>query len=508
MRGVHRVGGKNAEGMKQPARLAVFAWLLCLAAFGCVLRFWKLTNVGLWFDELWTVVGASEPSFSRVYDAWLLGDSHPPGFTTLYWLYFKIVPNDELGSRLPCALSGVANVAYVLWGARNIFTKEERVFGAAFFSLTHAGILYANTCKQYAPMMLLITVLLATALKVMQERVLSLRTGATLWALCVSLAYLNYFATLLAGLVLGGLLLLPVRRRVLVVSAAVVVTCLPMLPFYDFMFRYSPGGSLENTFDAVVRELPKWLLFNESYAVWALAMLLMTIAFGVARDFEARARLFTRRNAVLIAIGFGLGGVFLVLGALKPVMHVRHFLTVFPPLLTVLASGCAAVCFDARGKPRALVVVPLVVLTAAGVVDARFIGSLRRQEWDKSVDLVLSRSKPDDVVLVLGWEPVMTSFEYLKAGDIDGRFYVYNLEFYRYYFLQKHAPERAAALEAVRPANAKQVLDRFSGSGKTVWVLGGHHTRFPDADVEMLRSSTRELEFTQLLSTRVYRLQF
>jgi hypothetical protein len=289
---------------------------------------------------------------------------------------------------------------------------------------------------------------------------------------------------------------------------AVVIACLPMLPFYDFMFRYSPGGSLENTFDAVLRDLPKWLLFNESYAVWALAALLATIALGAAMHADVRSRLFTSRNAALLAVGFGLGGVFLVLGALKPVMHVRHFLTVFPPLLMLLASGCAAVCFDPKGTVRAWVAVPLLVLTAASVVDARFIDSLRRQEWDKSVDLEIARSKPDDVVLVLGWEPVMTSFEYLKAGDIDGRFYVYNLEFYRYYFLQKHAPERAAALEAVRPANAKQVLDRFSGSGKTVWVLGGHHTRFPDADVEMLRSSAREFEFTQLLSTRVYRLQF
>ena len=102
-----------------------------LIAFGCFLRFWKLTDVGLWYDELWTVVGASDRPFMEMYREWILGDSHPPGFFLFYFAWFKIVPNTEFWARIPSAIVGVITVMYLLFRTQRVLTRDERIMSAS-----------------------------------------------------------------------------------------------------------------------------------------------------------------------------------------------------------------------------------------------------------------------------------------------------------------------------------------------------------------------------------------
>ena len=113
-----------------------------LITFGCVLRFWKLSDVGLWYDELWTVVGAGRP-FMEMYREWMLGDSHPPGYFLFYFAWLRIVPDTEFWSRLPNAIVGVATVAYLLFCTGRVLTRNERIMSAAFASLLHRHLLRA-----------------------------------------------------------------------------------------------------------------------------------------------------------------------------------------------------------------------------------------------------------------------------------------------------------------------------------------------------------------------------
>jgi len=98
----------------------------------------------------------------------------------------------------------------------------------------------------------------------------------------------------------------------------------------------------------------------------------------------------------------------------------------------------------------------------------------------------------------------------LRAGEEGGRDYVRNLCFYRYYFERRGAQEWAQSLEVVQPSpeSAQALLEANASSGRTVWVLGGHHLQYGDEVMEQLKRGTKGFERTTLFSTRVYQLDF
>lgn len=179
--------------------LAAFAGLI---AFGCFLRFWKLTAVGLWYDELWTVVGASDRPFTEMYREWIVGDSHPPGFFLFYFAWFKVFPNTEFWARLPSAIAGAITVMYLLLRTDKVLSRDERIMSAAFASLSYIYILYALSVKQYSAVILFATVATVSYLAMAIERRVDRRAGITLCAACLGLAYLNHFAMVYASILL------------------------------------------------------------------------------------------------------------------------------------------------------------------------------------------------------------------------------------------------------------------------------------------------------------------
>ena len=200
-------------------------------------------------------------------------------------------------------------------------------------------------------------------------------------------------------------------------------------------------------------------------------------------------------------------GLLLVLGAFKPLAFIRYFLIAFPPVLLGLGVVCAAAFSTRRAW---LLAVPLAFFGFASFAEAKWVDGLRRQEWDKSVDLVLASVKPGDAIAVLGAKQDKTMFDYLREGDEWGLYYVRILSFYRYYFERRGALTWAQSLEVVQPSpeSAQALLDANVKSGHTVWVLGGHHIKYGDDVLEVLRQRAKGVELTTLFSTRVYRLDF
>jgi uncharacterized membrane protein len=203
-----------------------------LMLFGCVLRFWRLSNVGLWYDELWTVVGASNRPFMEMYREWILGDAHPPGFFLFYFAWLKAVPATEFWARLPNAIAGVLTVAYLLLGTRRVLSRDERILAASFASLSYVYIFYALSVKQYSAMLLFTTIATVTYLEIVRARQVDRRAAVTLTASCLALAYLNHFAMVYAAMLLGLLVLMfrgdaDMRRRTLRMCAIAPVRSRP-----------------------------------------------------------------------------------------------------------------------------------------------------------------------------------------------------------------------------------------------------------------------------------------
>jgi hypothetical protein len=100
--------------------------------------------------------------------------------------------------------------------------------------------------------------------------------------------------------------------------------------------------------------------------------------------------------------------------------------------------------------------------------------------------------------------------DYLEEGDVDGAVYRQNLRYYAYYFRRRGADDVAARLRVVEPTAeaARELALRYRASGRTVYVLAGHHIQFDEESVWILEQAATHLETTWLYSTIVYRVDF
>src|SRR5581483_7553728 len=153
-------------------------------------------------------------------------------------------------------------------------------------------------------------------------------------------------------------------------------------------------------------------------------------------------------------------------------------------------------------------IVPLIFFVHGAAVQFQTVSALQREQWDKSVDMVLASTRPSDAVYVLGAKMDKTEFDYLRAGRVDDVFMVRNLKFYRYYFRRRGADDMAARLDVVEPTvdSARDLVNRFRQTGRTVYVLAGHRSQYDSAALAALQRGARRIDITRLYGTLVYRV--
>src|SRR5581483_4788470 len=159
-------------------------------------------------------------------------------------------------------------------------------------------------------------------------------------------------------------------------------------------------------------------------------VLLAGVVAALVTRRETRQLLAGTRNRHLLLIVLALGGFMIALGLSKPIFFARYFLVMAPAGFLGLAVLSAA-AFPLRSW---MAILPLIFFVHAAVVQFQSVSGLQREQWDKSVDVVLASKRPNDAVYVLGAKMDKTEFDYLQAGDVDDVFMVRNLKFYRYYF--------------------------------------------------------------------------
>jgi mannosyltransferase len=485
-----------------------------LIMFGCVLRFRKLTGVGLWYDELWTVVGASNRPFMEMYREWILGDAHPPGFFLFYYGWFKIFPNTEFWARLPNAVAGVGTVLYLLFGTRGVLARDERIMSAAFVSLSYIYIFYSLSVKQYSVVILLATIATVRYLAITNEGHIDRRAGIALSATCLALAYLNHFGMVYASMLLVLLTAAFWRnrdqlRRVGRIAAVFAIGYLPIAYFLYVQVAYSIDDWQPYDVSAFLSSLLPTLFFDDQRSVLAALIILsgLVIALGIAGRPPVRQMLTSSRNRRLAVIVVAFASCMLALGISKPIFYVRYFIVLWPAVLMGLGIVTAAVFHIDAGWPAIL---PLAFFLRAAAIDFQSVEGLQREEWDKSVDLVLASKQPQDGIYVLGAPTNKTAFDYLRAGDVSGAFFVRNVKFYEYYFRRRGATQIAATLEVVEPTveSVRNLTERFRGTGMTIYVLAGHNIEYEGEALEALQRAARRVEITPLVSTVVYRMTF
>jgi hypothetical protein len=338
------------------------------------------------------------------------------------------------------------------------------------------------------------------------------RPAFALTATGLALAYLNHFALVYASLLLVLLAAefwrdLAARRRVQRMIGAFALGYLPIAYFLYIQVRYSIDAWQPYDIQGFLSELLPWFFFNDSpFVSLSFVILLAGAIAAVVRRRDLRTLLAGTRNRHLLAIVLTFGGFMLALGLSKPIFFARYFLTMAPAVFLGLAILSAA-AFPLRSW---MAILPLIFFVHGAAVQFRSVSGLQREQWDKSVDMVLASTRPNDAVYVLGAKMDKTEFDYLQAGNVDDVFMVRNLKFYRYYFRRRGAEEMAAKLDVVEPTldSARELVSRFRQTGKTVYVLAGHRSQYNGDALAALQRGARRIDITRLYGTLVYRVSF
>lgn len=491
-----------------PPERALLAAFAAVIAFGCALRFWRLPELGFWYDELWAVVGANDRPLAEIYREWVLGDSHPPGFFLANFFWFKLAPATEFWARLPHALAAVGTVLFLLTAARPVLSRDERVMTAALLSLSYLAIYYGFEVKQYSWVLLFATIGTIAYLQIVGQQTVTRRNAILLGASVVAMSWLDYFATGYGGLLFLMLFVTfrnepAARRSVFLLACVCGLLYVPILPFLYYQLTYESGSWQSPDTARFVPDLLSQAFFRDvTWIGGGLGVLAVSLVWAAFRDLEVRALMRSDRVAHIVALAVGISAIIAAVGVWQPIFFPRYFLVTFPAWFLVIGIAAAS-AFPIRSGWRA--VLPLVFFAKAAVVQTYSVEAVQRQDWGKSVDFVLERLTPADTVLVLGAAPDETSFDYLRAGDVNGVFYVKNVKFYEYYFERRGAPGIAARLGVVEPtaAAADGLIQRFGRASSRIYVLAGHHIGFaPDAYTRL--SLAFSVQTVQMFSTRVY----
>jgi len=124
--------------------------LALVLALGCLLRLFRLTHQGLWFDEVFSVTVAGETDLFDLAH-WMTLDVHP----LLYYLclhpFLRLLGDGPLGARSFSALCGCLTLIAMPWVACDLGLRRKGVLFATFLlSISPLLVYFSQEARMYA----------------------------------------------------------------------------------------------------------------------------------------------------------------------------------------------------------------------------------------------------------------------------------------------------------------------------------------------------------------------
>src|SRR3954471_3104837 len=364
---------------------------------GALLRFLTLDVQSYWLDEVATV-NIVRHGFGDMISAVSSGESTPPLFYIVAWLWSKLFGTGEVGLRSLSALLGTLTVplAYVL--GREYIGRTTGVIAAALTAFNPLLIWYSQEARSYA-LMVLLTGLSLWALKRVLDAPSAKRLG--LWAAAAIAAIAtHYYAGFLIGAEAAWLLLVTwrsgERTRAAVAVGGVALAAAALLPLA--LHQRSTGAAKfigESGLAKRLVQIPKQFAVGyQGPAETALtigAIALLTVALvGLLR-----ADRLTRANGFLLA-GFGVVTIVapLLLAVLgSDYLIARNVLAAWLPLAVAASAGFAR---GPIGYVSATILCAIGVIVVIGVdTQERF----QRDNWRGAAQFIGRVDQPRAVIV-------------------------------------------------------------------------------------------------------------
>lgn len=234
-------GGLGAQTKRLAAlagwRLPMLAAALVLGLGGRIAYSW---NAPLWFDETFTGVIASQPTFSDLV-RWCLSELTGPAFYMPLWAWEKVAGNGDFALRLPSLILSIGTpLAILRYGNRD---ADLRLWWAVFVLLWVPIFAVAGEARSYP-----LTFALGAAQAVLFVRLLERpSTGrASLWVVASALAVLCHYWSAVPAVV-QGIAFLAVHRRRAIGTWPALAFLAPVLGWSWFhlpaVLAFTIGGS-------------------------------------------------------------------------------------------------------------------------------------------------------------------------------------------------------------------------------------------------------------------------
>ena len=347
-------------------------------------------------DEAFTFFIAAHP-IDQIVQLLKTGDFHPPLIYVIGHALFHLSSRAYL-FRLVCVGFGVAGVAATYFVARRVVGRWA-LLAAFLVALNPVLVFYDGFFRMYAPLWALCMLSWAALLWAIDAPRHVFRWVAYSVCLC-ALLYTQYLAFFTVAAQFGYVLLTRKASRGFWLAALAALAGFALwLPV--FVIQYPLGGTAYNALAghwSQMLQAPPVLLIDglpASVELSPIVLWLLWIAL-VAGFFLAIAQ----RTWLLLALSSPLFlQVLYSITSGKLLLGQRYLLQAIPVLVIILVNLLRTLCTGKLRIAGIALAAAFVLLTVAGTVDKKFVGSYMPLDWNTYQRFLEERVKPGDAVI-------------------------------------------------------------------------------------------------------------
>jgi mannosyltransferase len=401
-------------------------WIVVgLTALAAVLRFATLGVQSYHHDEVVTASRVLRAGFGHAMSAVWRGESTPPVYYALAWVWTQLVGTGEFGLRTISAVAGVATVPVAYLIGRELRGRRAGLWAAALVAVNPMMLWYSQEARAYALVALFGALSILYWLRAERR---GERRDYLWWGVWSGLAIATHYFVAFPILVEALMLLRRRGLRTSLVGMAVLGGCAiavaPVaihqmsLGHAEWIGSFTLGHRLwetASTFvtgetgDIIARPERPWLAFVPlALSLGALALLLRRRAGG-----ERRA---ARRPLLLVAAAIGIPVAIALLDASKNFVLARNLI---PALVPLLAAIGIAIASPASRRLGTAVGALLVAYSLGFCILASTDEQFQRPNWSAVAEHIGDPHGPRATVTwTLGEAPLRY---YLSTGAIQVR---------------------------------------------------------------------------------------
>jgi mannosyltransferase len=378
---------------------------------GALLRFLTLDVQSYWLDEVATV-NILHKGFGDMISAIASGESTPPLYYVVAWVWAKVFGTGEVGLRSLSALFGTATIPLAFVLGRELVGRRAGLVAAALCAFNPLLVWYSQEARSYALMILLTGLSLLAFLRALED---GRARHLAVWALVgVAAVATHYYAGFLIGAEAAWLVWRsPGRGRAAVAVGSVAVVAAALLPLA--LHQRSTGAAAFISQSSLVPRLaqvPKQ--FAVGYqgpleTVITIAALLL-VAYGVVLLVAAAPRRERAGGLMFAALGAATVLAPLVLAVIGPdYLIARNVIAAWLPLALAVSVGFAT---------RRAGIAAAAVLCALGVVQIIGVDTqerYQRDNWRAAADFIGNADEPT-AVIVTPASGAVPMLHYLHGG--------------------------------------------------------------------------------------------